>query len=131
MASGKEVSNGMVWRIKVADGSSSSQILVSEAKPAANNAVLVGLQGVVVRLGSKVWKFLHKAWDIGVDDPRKVIHGLKVGMALTVLSFFYYMRPLDEGVGRNSMWAIMTVVLVFENSVGKHSETLIQTPLLV
>ncbi|KAG8659013.1 aluminum-activated malate transporter 10 isoform X2 [Manihot esculenta] len=39
-------------------------------------------------------------------------------MALTVVSLFYYMRPLYEGVGGNAMWAIMTVVVVFENTVG-------------
>ncbi|PQQ10596.1 aluminum-activated malate transporter 10 [Prunus yedoensis var. nudiflora] len=39
-------------------------------------------------------------------------------MALTVVSLFYYMRPLYEGVGGNAMWAVMTVVVVFENNVG-------------
>ncbi|CAN1299748.1 Aluminum-activated malate transporter 10 [Linum perenne] len=39
-------------------------------------------------------------------------------MALSVVSVFYYMRPLNDGVGGNAMWAIMTVVVVFENTVG-------------
>ncbi|KAF2298040.1 hypothetical protein GH714_007572 [Hevea brasiliensis] len=43
--------------------------------------------------------------------------GLK-GTALTVVSLFYYLRPLYEGFGGNAMWAIMTVVVVFENTVG-------------
>lgn len=99
----------------MADGA--SEILVPEAKPASN--VFLGLQLFIAGLALKVWKFLQKAWDLGVDDPRKVIHCLKVGMALTVVSIFYYMRPLYEEVGGNAMWAIMTVVVVFENTVGK------------
>ncbi|XP_059442055.1 aluminum-activated malate transporter 10-like [Corylus avellana] len=110
-----EVSKGLEWRIKVADGS--SEILVPEAKSAATR-VLLCLKAFIVGLASKVWKFLLKAWDVGVDDPRKVIHCLKVGMALTVVSLFYYMRPLYDGVGGTAMWAIMTVVVVFENTVG-------------
>ncbi|KAK7851393.1 aluminum-activated malate transporter 10 [Quercus suber] len=115
MASEKEVSIGVEWRIKIADGS--SERLVPEANPASR--ILLGLKSFVVRLALKVWKFLQKAWDLGVDDPRKVIHCLKVGTALAVVSLFYYMRALYEGFGKNAvMWAIMTVVVVFENSVG-------------
>nr|POE76280.1 aluminum-activated malate transporter 10 [Quercus suber] len=114
MASEKEVSIGVEWRIKIADGS--SERLVPEANPASR--ILLGLKSFVVRLALKVWKFLQKAWDLGVDDPRKVIHCLKVGTALAVVSLFYYMRALYEGFGKNAvMWAIMTVVVVFENSV--------------
>ncbi|XP_040988381.1 aluminum-activated malate transporter 10-like [Juglans microcarpa x Juglans regia] len=118
MAPEKEVNNGVEWRIKVADGS--SQTLVPEAKPAAcsNFSLLGDLKLFIVGLAFKVCKFSQKAWDLGVDDPRKVIHCLKVGMALTVVSLFYYTRPLYEGVGGNAMWAIMTVVVVFENTVG-------------
>lgn len=66
----------------------------------------------------KAWSFLRKAWELGVDDPRKVIHCLKVGVALTVVSLFYYVRPLYEGLGGTSMWAIITVVVIFEYTVG-------------
>ncbi|XP_075652158.1 aluminum-activated malate transporter 10-like [Castanea sativa] len=114
MASEKEVSNGVEWRIKIADGS--SERLVPESNPASR--LLLGLKNFVVGLALKVWKFLQKAWDLGVDDPRKVIHCLKVGTALAVVSIFYYMRPLYKGFGENAIWAIMTVVVVFENCVG-------------
>lgn len=66
----------------------------------------------------KGWKFLEKAWGIANSEPKKVVHGLKVGLALTIVSIFYYMRPLYEGVGGNAMWAIMTVVVTFESTVG-------------
>ncbi|XAR70133.1 hypothetical protein NMG60_11026901 [Bertholletia excelsa] len=73
---------------------------------------------IMDRLCSKAWNFLKKAWDLAADDPRKVVHSLKVGIALTVVSIIYYMRPLYEGVGGNAMWAIMTVVVIFEYTVG-------------
>lgn len=56
---------------------------------------------------------------IGKDDPRRVIHSLKVGFALTVVSLFYYSRPLYNGFGVAGMWAVLTVVVVFEFTVGK------------
>lgn len=55
---------------------------------------------------------------IGKDDPRRVIHSLKVGFALTVVSLFYYSRPLYNGFGVAGMWAVLTVVVVFEFTVG-------------
>lgn len=110
MAQEKKASE-VEWRINVEDGS--SKILVPEAGLAAR--AWLGLKGLVLKVG----KFLQKAYDVGANDPRKAVHGLKVGMALTVVSLFYYMRPLYEGVGGNAMWAIMTVVVVFENTVGK------------
>jgi hypothetical protein len=115
----KEVSNGMEGRIKVAE------ILVpDEAK--TSSRIMIFLKAFIVGLASKVWKFLHKAWDIGVDDPRKVIHCLKVGIAVTVVSFFYYVRPLYDSFGKaDAVWAIMTVVVVFENTVGKYSNYII------
>ncbi|KAH9774970.1 Aluminum-activated malate transporter 10 [Citrus sinensis] len=114
MARQKEVFNAVEWKIRVADGS--SETLVPEAGLASR--LWLGVKNMIGGLVLKVWRFLEKAWDLGVDDPRKVIHCLKVGIALTVVSLFYYTRPLYEGVGGNSMWAIMTVVVVFENTVG-------------
>ncbi|KAJ8426538.1 hypothetical protein Cgig2_003659 [Carnegiea gigantea] len=52
------------------------------------------------------------------DDPRRIIHSLKVALALTLVSLFYYIRPLYAGFGVSGMWAVLTVVVVFEFSVG-------------
>ncbi|KAK3228135.1 hypothetical protein Dsin_007997 [Dipteronia sinensis] len=116
MANQKKFSSGGVeWSIRVGDGSP-PEILVPHETLAGR--VWLGLKDKIERLVSRVWRFLEKAWNLAVDDPRKVIHCLKVGIALTVVSLFYYMRPLYEGVGGNAMWAVMTVVVVFENTVG-------------
>ncbi|KAG2674327.1 hypothetical protein I3843_13G113600 [Carya illinoinensis] len=55
---------------------------------------------------------------IAQDDPRRVIHSAKVGLALTLVSLFYYYQPLYDNFGFSAMWAVMTVVVVFEFSVG-------------
>ncbi|MQL93942.1 hypothetical protein Taro_026596 [Colocasia esculenta] len=60
----------------------------------------------------------HKIWMVGAEDPRRLVHALKVGMALTLVSFLYLLEPLFKGVGKNAMWAVMTVVVVLEFTAG-------------
>ncbi|XP_052192058.1 aluminum-activated malate transporter 10 [Diospyros lotus] len=110
MAAGKELSGAVEWRETKLDGTSAK--IVPES--GLLERVCKSLQGRV----SKISRFLEKAWSIGVSDPKKVIHCVKVGLALSLVSLFYYMRPLYEGVGGNAMWAVMTVVVVFEYTVG-------------
>ena len=57
-------------------------------------------------------------WKVGKDDPRRVVHSLKVGLALTLVSLLYLMEPLFKGIGENAMWAVMTVVVVMEFTAG-------------
>lgn len=52
------------------------------------------------------------------QDMRKLIHSVKVGIALVLVSFLYLLNPLYNRVGDNAMWAIMTVVVVFEFFAG-------------
>lgn len=102
----KEVVREVEWRINVADDS------------LERSAGLACIWAVTAGLAFKLCKFVRKAWELGVDDPRKFIHCLKVGVALSAVSLFYYMKPLYDGVGGNSMWAVMTVVVVFEYTAG-------------
>lgn len=55
---------------------------------------------------------------IGKLDMKKVIHSVKVGIALVLVSLLYLLDPLFQKVGQNAMWAIMTVVVVFEFFAG-------------
>ncbi|XP_052200134.1 aluminum-activated malate transporter 8-like [Diospyros lotus] len=66
----------------------------------------------------KVLEVAKKAKKIGQDDPRRISHSLKVGLALTLVSSFYYLRPLYDGFGQSGMWAVLTVVVIFEFTVG-------------
>ncbi|CAN1772444.1 Aluminum-activated malate transporter 8 [Linum perenne] len=58
------------------------------------------------------------AMKIGKDDPRRIIHSLKVGLSLTLVSLLYYIRPLYDGFGVAGMWAVLTVVVISEFTVG-------------
>ncbi|CAK9143390.1 unnamed protein product [Ilex paraguariensis] len=59
-----------------------------------------------------------EAMKAGKEDPRKVVHSLKVGVAMTVASLVYLLEPLYEGIRQNSIWAVLTVVLVVEFRAG-------------
>lgn len=73
-------------------------------------------KGLVARLED----LSSQAKKIATDDPRRLIHSLKVGLALTLVSLFYYFQPLYSSFGASAMWAVMTVVVVFEFSVGNY-----------
>ncbi|KAI9194297.1 hypothetical protein LWI28_004916 [Acer negundo] len=75
-------------------------------------------EGMMDRGWGKLKAFPGKLKKLGKDDPRRIIHSLKVGLAITLVSLFYYFEPLYEGFGVSAMWAVMTVVVVFEFSVG-------------
>lgn len=60
----------------------------------------------------------EKVARIARDDPRRVAHSFKVGLALTLVSVLYYVTPLFNGFGDSTMWAVLTVVIVMEFTVG-------------
>jgi len=104
----KGVVKEVEWSINVEDG------------PWKRARISCTIWAFIVGIYSKFCKFLKKAWEVGMDDPRKFIHCLKVGIALTAVSLFYYLNPLYDGVGKsNAMWAVMTVVVVFEYTAGR------------
>ncbi|KAL0389520.1 UNVERIFIED_CONTAM: Aluminum-activated malate transporter 2 [Sesamum calycinum] len=51
-------------------------------------------------------------------DTRRVIHSMKLGLALVFVSLVYLINSMFKQVGENAMWAIMTVVVVFEFHAG-------------
>ncbi|GLT37933.1 hypothetical protein SLA2020_122140 [Shorea laevis] len=55
---------------------------------------------------------------LGKDDPRRITHSLKVALAITLVSFIYYERHLYDRFGVNGIWAVITVVVVFEFTAG-------------
>lgn len=80
--------------------------------------VLQWLKALPAKSWGKGVEAMQEAKKVGEDDPRKIVHSFKVGLALTLVSLFYYYRPLYDGFGVNAMWAVLTVVVVFEFSVG-------------
>ncbi|XP_010273911.1 PREDICTED: aluminum-activated malate transporter 9-like [Nelumbo nucifera] len=67
---------------------------------------------------TNLWTWLQQiafeAWNFGRSDPRKIISSAKMGLALVLISLIILFKDLSQ----NSVWAIMTVVVVFEFSVG-------------
>ncbi|WCJ40107.1 aluminum-activated malate transporter 1 [Euphorbia peplus] len=80
--------------------------------------VSCGMMDLGRKLKGKMIDICTSIMKVGKEDPRRVIHSLKVGFALTLVSIFYYYQPLYQNFGVSAMWAIMTVVVVFEFSVG-------------
>lgn len=107
-------SNGLEWKVNV-PGDSPETLVV---EPGVFKRIYIQLQGKILKCLMMIGRFLDKARNIAATEPNKVIHGVKVGMALSLVSLFYYMRPLYDGVGGNAMWSVITVVVALEYSVG-------------
>ncbi|KAF8395467.1 hypothetical protein HHK36_019413 [Tetracentron sinense] len=76
------------------------------------------LKALPEKFKAKVAEVAKKTKKLGQDDPRRIIHSLKVGLAFTFVSLLYFFRPLYDGFGVSAMWAVLTVVYVFEFTVG-------------
>ncbi|KAL8029577.1 hypothetical protein ABFX02_14G233600 [Erythranthe guttata] len=76
---------------------------------------LKGFPGGIV---NAVVSVAREAKKLGKDDSRRIVHSFKVGLAITIVSLFYYFDFLYDGFGVSAMWAVITVVVVFEFSVG-------------
>eukprot|EP01018_Ginkgo_biloba_P012437 Gb_30497 [translate_table: standard] len=114
--SSKNVSNNIEWKITVPEGSIELKQVPNKRR--LHNRVservrqtFEGLKSGFIGLGEKVWK-------LGADDPRRIFHSFKVGLALALVSLFYFMHPLFHSVGGTALWAVMTVVVVFEFTAG-------------
>uniref|UniRef100_A0A0C9SA27 TSA: Wollemia nobilis Ref_Wollemi_Transcript_5216_2472 transcribed RNA sequence n=1 Tax=Wollemia nobilis TaxID=56998 RepID=A0A0C9SA27_9CONI len=60
----------------------------------------------------------RKAWEFCKSDPRKVMFSVKMGMALSLVSLLMFIHQPYKEISTYSIWAILTVVVVFEFTVG-------------
>uniref|UniRef100_A0A0E0HNU9 Aluminum-activated malate transporter n=1 Tax=Oryza nivara TaxID=4536 RepID=A0A0E0HNU9_ORYNI len=81
-------------------------------------------EGLVRRAGAaaaRVWGAVRGAaeelWALARADPRKAVFAAKVGLALALISLLVFLREPRDIVS-HSVWAILTVVVVFEFSIG-------------
>lgn len=78
---------------------------------------------------SRLWRLLKetamKAYDMGRSDPRNVMFATKMGAALSLVSLLIFFHEPPNIFTDKSIWAILTVVVVFEFSMGNSSFLLI------
>ncbi|KAL8496291.1 hypothetical protein ACS0TY_020127 [Phlomoides rotata] len=77
-----------------------------------------GFRGCLEKIVNVVTGIRAEAKRLAGEDPRRIVHSLKVGLAITAVSLLYYFDFFYDGFGVSAMWAVMTVVVVFEFSVG-------------
>ncbi|KAG6426614.1 hypothetical protein SASPL_110840 [Salvia splendens] len=74
------------------------------------------------RLLESLWRSLVDIWvsayDMGRSDPRKAMFAAKMGCALSVVSLLIFFNEPSTYITKHSIWAILTVIVVFEFSIG-------------
>ncbi|KHN17977.1 Aluminum-activated malate transporter 1 [Glycine soja] len=80
------------------------------------------LMALPSEFSAKVVDVMSQIKKVGKEDPRRVIHALKVALSITLVSAFYYVNPLYDGFGSSAMYAVFTVIVVSEFSVGNYRD---------
>uniref|UniRef100_A0ACD5YYI0 Uncharacterized protein n=1 Tax=Avena sativa TaxID=4498 RepID=A0ACD5YYI0_AVESA len=74
-------------------------------------------RGPLCRAAAAVRAGAREMWVFARKDPRKPVFAAKVATALALITLLVFLREPSEIVG-HSVWAILTVVVVFEFSIG-------------
>ncbi|PIM98798.1 putative membrane protein [Handroanthus impetiginosus] len=77
----------------------------------------IPIHNIAVQLWHDSCDFVKKALEMGRNDPRKIIYAFKMGFALVIVALFiFWTKP--PNVAQFSIWAILTVIVMFEFSIG-------------
>lgn len=66
----------------------------------------------------RIKEFGVSAYEMGRSDPRKAVFAAKMGTALSMVSLLIFFKEPSTYITKHSIWAILTVVVVFEFSIG-------------
>ncbi|EPS71908.1 hypothetical protein M569_02848, partial [Genlisea aurea] len=77
----------------------------------------------VLREGTSAWwknasAIAITSYEMGRSDPRKVVFAAKVGLALSLVSLLIFFKEPSTYITKHYVWAILSVVVVFEFSIG-------------
>ncbi|KAJ6411421.1 hypothetical protein OIU84_008066 [Salix udensis] len=76
------------------------------------------LSDKIVGLGKQVQDFAYRGYQMGKSDPRKIVFSAKLGLALMLISLLIFLKEPIKELSQHFVWAILTVVVVFEFSIG-------------
>jgi len=86
------------------------------SEPSEPRSFLDALSDRVVSFHNRSKDFAYKLYQMGRNDRRKVVFAIKAGLSLAIVSLVIYVE--EEQFSKYSIWAILTVVVVFEFSIG-------------
>ncbi|CAL1390122.1 unnamed protein product [Linum trigynum] len=72
----------------------------------------------IVEFCRTIQDFGIMAVEMGRSDPRKIVFSAKVGLTLMIISLLIYWKEPMKDLSQHSVWAVLTVVVVFEFSIG-------------
>lgn len=67
---------------------------------------------------NNIQDFAKKTIEMGKNDPRKIIFSLKMGFALFLVSLLIFWKEPFPEIAQFSIWAILTVLIMFEFTIG-------------
>ncbi|KAH7298626.1 hypothetical protein KP509_25G051800 [Ceratopteris richardii] len=75
------------------------------------NIMLSSMKNIVLPFFLTLWQVIWK-------EPAKTIHAFKMGLALTLAFLLVLLKAPYNFFGSHAIWAIMTLIVVFEFSIG-------------
>jgi hypothetical protein len=79
--------------------------------------------GTLRRAVEAVRAVAREMWAFARKDPRKPVYAAKVATALALITLLVFLREPTDIVS-HAVWAILTVVVVFEFSIGTYVQSL-------